>query len=284
MKKLGLIGIIGLLSACGGAPPSVLLVDEDRAELRNTQIQAPGGAEGAAFQRVFGGTSSTNVDEYIAARVRHLIGPDEKLSDFFNARVSGIEDESEEDRRKIAAINAGSFVWLQRFMPGSPVHRKEVEFRSRDGKTEKVESPAIGVIQLGDSYARSIPSEESKEEIDLPWEFRIGILVHEGRHSDCPNPSEISNERNLRGRLSFKECGHPHGECPRGHEFAGIAACDVGEDRLGPYLVEALFLQAAMERTGISQRNKNFVRALQLDSRSRVTQGYTEVIRRVTRR
>lgn len=291
MKTAFALVLALMISACGGAekedpPPDLPLFNEDREALRSSEWLLPEDEESHAFELVFGGLTSGHVDEFIGKRVKHLITASEKLGDFFDVPAPGIESASGEERRKLAAINAGAFVWLQRFDRDSPSYGRRAYFKSRSGRKIPVDSPSIGVVQLGDMYARSVNNSRD-EPIELPWELRIAILVHEGRHSDCQNPREINrvaSSGNFQSQISSLECGHPHAHCPEGHDYAGIPACDSARDRLGPYSVQALFLKAALERPGISHRDRNFLRSQYIDARSRISSGYESVIRRTAAR
>lgn len=102
--------------------------------------------------------------------------------------------------------------------------------------TQTINSPRAGVIKVGEGlftkgkHTRALPDSSIVHRLS-----RLTTFFHEARHSD-------GNGRHL---------GFFHGICPRGHEFAGYAACD--KNRNGPYTVGYLTIsafKANCERSG----------------------------------
>ena len=124
-------------------------------------------------------------------------------------------------------------------------------------KSEKVAvtSPRAGIIQIGEGlFAQELTVNKENPDALANSIFRLGTFFHEARHSDGNGKS-----------LSFM-----HTNCPEGHDYAGMPACD--ENLNGPYTIGTLMM-AEMAKAcdeDCSEKDKETLKMLVLDSASRI--------------
>lgn len=122
---------------------------------------------------------------------------------------------------------------------------------------EKVEitSPRAGIIQIGAGlFAPELAVNIDNQDALANSIFRLGTFFHEARHSDGNGTS----------------LGFLHTNCPAGHDYAGLAACD--ENLNGPYTVGTLMM-AEMSKAceeNCSEKDKETLKILVIDSASRI--------------
>ncbi|MBX9766455.1 MAG: hypothetical protein K2X47_04210, partial [Bdellovibrionales bacterium] len=204
---------------------------------------------------------AAHVGTYLDERIQYVL-PEKMI-------VAGrfrIPDESEESLHAAAgfvvATNIGTSLYYQMRMQG-----KFEGIFTVDQKQLRLRSPRVGLVQLGLGFV------EKKTPAGTPIEslFRLGILVHEARHSDCATGlSEQSLQESIQRRpVTDKTCGHIHAICPPGHTYEGRASCDIHP--WGAYAVEAIFLQGVAEgcRTCTAQQRAT-AKLLALDRLSRL--------------
>lgn len=200
---------------------------EDWARVGSLTLSNSGNATlDQAYATLFGGATAS-VANFITTRSKYFASVETDMG--FGRPDNGV-----------VAANYSIFFWIQGMLdaanPASPA-----SYRAEDGRTIANTSPRVGIVQFGDYF-----SSGSADSL-----FRIGTLVHEARHSDCPNGisatqlSAIRTDLNNGGGFDLfshiGSCAFPHTLCPSGHELAGIAACDTG-DGWGAYAIEvALF-------------------------------------------
>lgn len=210
------------------------------------------------FQMVFGGSTSIDVLRYLDARVNYFVPASIQLDD----RIEAWELSQwfgwlpgRKDKPVTIARNVGIQLWYLQL-----ANYPRILTFSIGGSRLLIDSPRIGIVQLDKGY-RS----------DDPRISRISTLVHEARHSDCPQGSSRDDvERLMRGDFPLdRSCGNLHVICPEGHEYAGYAACD--GDPWGAYAVEAIYLETARRHcVSCSREEKEIARIKALDSNSRV--------------
>ena len=118
-------------------------------------------------------------------------------------------------------------------------------------------SPRIGVLKVGPGLFMGIEDEnlaiQNKLNSNVMTIYRLGIMMHEARHSDGNGSS-----------LTF-----PHIPCPSDHEYAGIPACD--NNLNGPYTVGANSVELLLKNCKeCSIKEKTKLAQIALDYRSRV--------------
>ena len=120
----------------------------------------------------------------------------------------------------------------------------------------KINSPRIGIIQLGEGFFGPLLNFASNNlYAKVNSIARLSVLLHEGRHSDGHAGS----------------VGFVHGPCPRGHDYEEIKACD--ENLNGPYKIGAqLGLEMIKADHSLSSMEKEIAKILILDNKNRILQ------------
>jgi hypothetical protein len=123
----------------------------------------------------------------------------------------------------------------------------------------KVSSPRVGLLQIGDGLFPSESEFGTSQNLSLGV-FRAGTLFHEARHSDGQGKS-----------LAFL-----HANCPEGHKYADMAACDFSSN--GPYTIGAKIQKKLMDQCAqCSVIGKEILRIRFLDLSSRVIKGQVKI-------
>lgn len=229
------------------------------------------------FTLVFGGHSTAALQRYLNERLHYFFSADELKtatltpSSFVHTGWSTDPDEDKKMKSagaQVGAANIGMELWFQGALDGvTPivtVGEKQIDLNS----------PRTGIMEIGDGYQSSVTI-SSGQVIPLPVEYRVAILMHEARHSDCTGgvtqaqlqiARDASSAKDFSDHYKVRSCGHMHVLCPEGHELAGLAACD--DEPWGAYTVGAIFdREAAAQLTGVNQR---IMEAMAADSLSRV--------------
>jgi hypothetical protein len=123
------------------------------------------------------------------------------------------------------AANPSVFIWYISLL-NEP---EDVRFQTNNSFVD-INSSRIGVMQLGDIFTTEDTISDAI------------TLVHEARHSDCPEGALASEIVRFDSGLSVIDhtCGQLHGSCPDG------SSCDVIP--WGPYAVDYIY-SLAIERT-----------------------------------
>ncbi|MBI2606408.1 MAG: hypothetical protein HYW49_10040 [Deltaproteobacteria bacterium] len=186
------------------------------------------------FAHVFGGTSASNVIDFLDARINYIIPQSADLEARLRMGTiyKSLGDESGASKPAEAftmATNIGMVLWLER--EANRPH--EIRFTFGDAMIP-LDSSRIGIVQLGEGYTNP------KFELVA----RTGTLVHEARHSDCTGGLTKADIARLKqGELPEKRtCGHMHVTCPAKHAMHGLAACD--DHMWGAYAVGAMYENA----------------------------------------
>lgn len=204
------------------------------------------------FRASFGGGSAADVSAYIGERLHYVLPaqPDSSLVQKF-AAVGG-------SKIRVIATNISLPVWD--YALRTPGLQGYFEF---DQYWIPVHGLRVGIMMLGEGYHPNYPEVA-----------RMATLVHEARHSDCPNglPSEyLQSEHDGSGR-SLKllaQCGHIHSYCPSDHNFAGYQACD--STPWGAYSMGMIYLSAVGRScAGCTEEARQISLAQASDSASRL--------------
>lgn len=229
------------------------------------------------FSEVFGGTDNYNLIAFFDERIKHVL-KEEDLKEFTsspsNFSITSWSSDPDADKKmesagaQVAASNIGMGLWFQAAVEGVTMRLY------RKGEEIKIDSPRAGLMLIGPGYIDWVKLENGTK-IDLPSEYRQSTLLHEARHSDCTGgitQKDLNVARTAKSMQEFDEkytrnaCGHLHTLCPKGHDLAGLAACD--KHAWGAYTVGAIF-KAAVTNT-LSGRDRAILEASAIDSWDRV--------------
>lgn len=191
-----------------------------------------------------------------------LIAPNYVFPQMDPVKPKPADDKEEEQAAKkgiTVMANMGAFVYLlNKFSFGSGAKALVFENESGEESLIPIDSPRIGLVQVGEGHFME-RLQINKENLDASANGyqRLATLFHEGRHSDG----------NGKG-LSFL-----HGNCPLGHYFEGVPACD--KNLNGPYTVGAIILKTFVDSCeDCSDVEKEKMRLRFLDSYGRVVSTY----------
>ena len=150
---------------------------------------------------------------------------------------------------RIIATNLSASLWLAALNKlKDPRDPPRISSGTRDFEAPNLNS--IGLIVFGKQYGFRDDSI-----------YRIATLVHEARHSDCPNGLTIDQVLRIQEqggpdapreqldpelRDAIAKCGFMHEACPAGHELAGLLACETGKG-WGAYSTELAFFSKVVK-------------------------------------
>lgn len=204
----------------------------------------------AYFLKIFGGTSSANILNYLSPRISYVNGV------LGNAGFVTIEAE---------ATNSSNS-WVARlateYSLGFTSTPKTVDI---NGRAVQIDSPRTGTIHLGGGFLN----------LKTSYLSRISTLVHEARHSDCAvNYTKeeagwlFSTDKTVQEKAP-KQCNHRHTICQSG-PLAGEPACD--GHAWGSYALEAIYFDAlALDCPSCSEDDRQLALVESKDAMSRVT-------------
>lgn len=274
-----LISLMSLVYVgCGGGSgggsstgtPTTRIFENDMNLLSNDSqfsAKATDNQMNGAMTKVFGGTESRDVHRFIQERVKHVYSFDEILGfniDVFsnNQKVySGTlksmagEDENDSGPLNIAGANIGAGLAMAEYS-----ENLEIKIHLPNG-IKDAGSLRLGLVALTKYYSM-IPTHDGKE-ISVPLDGRISVLVHEGRHSDCPKG------------FAYDDCGFMHRKCTSG-PAAGYPACD--NSYWGPYALGGLYLKSALAKYRSGSMDYRIIQALMDDSFSRLTESQMDAL------
>lgn len=166
------------------------------------------------FSKIFGGTRSSNVVNYLERRVNYILS----------------ENTNIDSRLMIPTIETARFLDYFALNPSVFVWYKDVYYSDRvlfviSNIPQEVNSSRFGVVQLGNIFTDSDAITQAV------------TLVHEARHSDCPGGALLSDVVGFTesGRTpQNKKCGQLHTDtiCP-GSSCDGFA--------WGPYAIDFIY-------------------------------------------
>ena len=207
------------------------------------------GSDVPYFNEIFGGPSNLDVLRYIVERVNWIISPSANLDTDIVTLPLQMNSPV-----VVVATNIGTAIWYQSVADRVP------DIGLIIGTTSvPIKNSRVGLIQLGKDYSDFIPL------------FRISTLIHEARHSDCTGGLAADDIVRLHlGKAPLSNtCGHLHSECPAGHDYENLHACD--DHPWGAYSVQFKFLAAYIKScTSCSIKEQNLALALFADATSRV--------------
>lgn len=275
MKKFLVLALVGLSQISLADLPEKMSLEFDGSvtnELKSLVVKDIGDIQSykinakpnSIFSKVFGGTDAKAVLTYIDDRLNYMISFDQDLDKLIEQTdaTARVRDEKEDSktpsRAMILGVNPSFPVWLMEIVTQAQSKgKKHAELRI-NGTLRPIESSYVGVFQLGDSYNK------------VPSVVRTGTIVHEARHSDCTGGLYIEDAvAMLKGKTpKSHSCGNLHVNCPKGHSYEGLPACD-GQP-WGAYAVGAIYASAVASSDGLSEEEIQQAKAEALDSFSRV--------------
>lgn len=231
------------------------LTSAEKAALDNaTAAMAQASLNGSSiggFSQVFGGNRSSSVVGYFERRVNYALSSTTNLNDRVSTMVQSMSDGL--NASETVAVNVGMALWLAPIVEG-----EEPATVLINGRSVRVTSSRVGIIQFGNIFARTNVL------------VQLNTLLHEARHSDCTggvSAEEMAALRNNEIPASMT-CGHFHVRCPSG-PYAGELACDARP--WGAYAVGAIH-SLAIARTcdNCTETAKTVAETLAADSFSRL--------------
>ena len=178
------------------------------------------GSRISGFAQIFGGTRSSNVVNYFEARINYIISQNTDLG----TRLV-LATPTPLAKLGYYAANPSVFIWYISLL-NEP---EDVRFQTNNSFVD-INSSRIGVMQLGDIFTTEDTISDAI------------TLVHEARHSDCPEGALVSEVLRFSDGLDpiDHSCGQLHDICPDGN------SCDVIP--WGPYAIDYIY-SLAIERT-----------------------------------
>ncbi len=203
------------------------------------------GSKVEGFSEVFGGNSTSNVIRYLNQRVNYIFSQNTE----YDSRLV-LNAFQSPNGFSFYAKNPSSYIWYTSVI-NEP---RDVKIIINNQPID-ISSSRIGVVNLGDIF---VESDAITQAI---------TIVHEARHSDCPNgakASEIQRWFNGLGPID-RTCGQLHGFCAEG------GSCDLLP--WGPYAIDFIYSKAIADAcTNCSelqkqqgQVNANFVQEAAYD-------------------
>ena len=212
------------------------------------------------FEEIFGGTDADALHRFLSERVSYLLSDATDIESRVRVNAEPIRfqrpqffSSREDDESGRGATNLSALWYLQKAIEPE---RLQFEINNR---LIPVDSTRVGIVQLGPAFLR------------VPPAIQAGVLLHEGRHSDCTGGIWQSDIDRVRRGESPEgvSCGHFHVLCPAGHDYAGIYACDA--EPWGAYSVNFIYWAAlARACTDCSDEERALTEAAALDSALRL--------------
>lgn len=164
------------------------------------------------FSEVFKGNRSSNVISYLESRVNYIFSE----NTFYTDRLV-LESALVSPKFQTFAFNLSRDIWYTSVINEPQDVRIVINNRRLD-----ITSSRIGVVNLGDIFTQS---DDVTKAI---------TLVHEARHSDCPDGAKASEiERWFNGQPPIdRTCGQLHSDC-------GGFSCD--SFAWGPYAIDFIY-------------------------------------------
>lgn len=212
------------------------------------------------YGKAFGTDASAGL-KFLDTRVNYILSErvalDSRLTTIDGDTTHGIFD----DTVVTMAVNVGAAAYMIAALDAYTAGLSKPRVAFKIGKAKvPVLSTRVGIIQLGEGYTpeRGVVT-------------RVGTLIHEARHSDCPK--KFSDQELAALALGViprgSSCGNTHAICPAGHEFEGYSACD--GHAWGSYAIEGVFqAEVASRCTNCTEAQKQAAVINAMDSYSRV--------------
>ncbi len=262
------LGIISaFLTACGGgggggsAPKGGELFKKDMEWLSRSTLMSAKSVDGqmnGALTKAFGGSANSDVSLFIEERIKYVYNVSEALNFKVLFYSSGsllgtmtmrdlIGGETDPAKDFTAGMNIGTGLAMEEYNNGY-----DIKVQLPEGLVE-AGSYRMGLVFITKHY--SVQLGDKGKQYTRPTEGRVSILVHEARHSDCPNGQ---------GKA---DCGFGHGECTSG-DMAGLPACD--NSLWGPYAMGALYLKATQNNHPYDSTEYRIIEFMADDALSRL--------------
>jgi hypothetical protein len=225
-----------------------------------------------AVTKAFGGDQPSDVYQFIRERVKHVYSDTEMAEFRVTARWGAnssqqwlIKEMSGEDISNGTVFQSGAndgaslamFLKINEKNMGLPI---DLTVALPTGPL-RVDSFRVGLVRLTKYY--SVLPDDKGNLLPLPPESRISTLVHEGRHSDCPQG------------IQSDDCAFSHRICPSG-PAKGEAACD--NSLWGPYALGAIYLMSTLNNYAPNTKEHHLVKFMMEDSLSRLTKEQFEAL------
>lgn len=285
MTKTILLSVISLgtcaaLTACGGGGggggggsiDAQKAFSDDMKALSGTKVTSEKVANAEipdSYTKVFGSASPAAVKSFIQARVKHVYAYDQ-LENFqveftSNGKTLGAGTIAQwsgglgKNYGATRGVNYSSIagnhmanpnVNVTVFTPNGPVN---------------AQSYRVGLVGLTPGYANmEVYNVSTKTTMQMPTllEDRISVLVHEGRHSDCHDTSQIGNPNPT-------NCGYGHAKCLSG-PLAGAEACE--SVPWGAYGIQLVYMLAIQNNYAFGTDGYRYIDQMIDDLRSRFAQ------------
>jgi hypothetical protein len=226
------------------------------------------------FIDMFGGTSSVEVRKYFHSRLNYFLYPSlsgyEVSPSTFKYQGWTKPARPSKGGPSTIAFNLGSMFWLQSLVDGTPVSIAD------QGTVIHFDSHQSNVVQLSAQYT-DVHYFEDGTYVRIPAAFRLGVLAHEARHSDCTGGVTEEDLENMRSAVSYEdflqrsprfECAHFHSVCvidPGGPE---IPACD--EHSWGSYMFSWVYAEAMAADPDKSEHEKQLLNSMAISFKQRL--------------
>lgn len=181
------------------------------------------GSRISGFSQIFGGNRTSNVVNYLEARVNYIVSQNTSHS----SRLIYPSGSAFNNLEFFASNQSVTFWYFDQYYAQEGGVRYLINDRPRN-----INSSRIGIVQLGDIFTRADAITQAI------------TLVHEARHSDCPEGALLSDILNVAesggniGLAQNKKCGQLHSSC------SGLS-CD--SFPWGPYAIDYIYSLAIFE-------------------------------------
>lgn len=224
----------------------LLRIKQDLLAFEDFELQGGNGW----FEEIFGGSSMVDVLRYIDRGVDYV--------------SSDTVVERDQSNKGVLAANLGVNFWRVIYNERNLGPYKPILTKNINGRSIAFDSPAVNFIEIGPQYVN----------LAMPQVRRMGTMVHETRHSYCPElpTNNLEIKAFIEGRTKTVEssiCNFAHALCPKGHELEGRAACD--NKPWGAYAVTAVFLEKiARDCVNCSEQDIQLALVSEKDTKTRV--------------
>lgn len=207
---------------------------------------------GLILTKLFGGTEGKNIKKFINDRITEYIFLGDTFS-FSPSKLPLLWDIPNITQTNTSHFVDYSFVGenisITTWIIGA-INNQFITINV-NGNLKTLSSSRPGVLLLGPGYSDKIPI--TGGEMNLPYLYRIGKLIHESRHSDCSGgilkndalfAQTASSIEIYFSSFESKKCGYLHtSNCiSTDHDLTGQHACE--NEPWGPYSMEAVFFRA----------------------------------------
>lgn len=211
------------------------------------------------FGDVFGGEKVKDVFNFIDDRTAYYVAP-KTLS---TSRLYSKRYALQADGKSLTlAKNIGATLFLTSIFQDSEL------LVGLGNSYISVSDSRVGIIELENEFFKIGTLGRDGAKV-----ARMGVLVHESRHSDCNaeiKRSDVLASVKFRGSSWTlpAACTHGHVACPVGHDYAGMQVCD--DHPWGAYGVSAVFAARLAQCENCSETARQVALMFAIDQVSRV--------------